>query len=311
MFELKSSDKKSNKNLTNDQEVLVVNLSLLTKLTSIYTEVMPEFIWLCTDSPRSSYLSCCPSSFFYAADMVWVLSQYKKFQHEIDSYKFKFVSGESDTTTFLQKMLNILSFLEKQSYSEQFIAGLFAARHEFYVLHKITDLKELTPKLIAFARLEATWNKLVAAIDEERFSSLLVQAKTKPVYLISNTNELNLYKILTLAMKGALANTNSKQKALQAIIEELQSSQKPVEIAPNLYLYLSYQVKSSKTTGLIDKLYDELATTSDNTIKPNNVTVISQFDGDLNLAKKQGMLFQKGAEFFDMSSPQPLKQKTL
>ena len=97
--------------------------------------------------------------------------------------------GAINTEHFLENLLQIFPFLRDVAAEQEATVGLNEGEsysHEF-----------------ALSLLENAWNEIID-LDEtrvSRFPTLVAQSQAEPIYLISNTNELNVLKILRLLKK--------------------------------------------------------------------------------------------------------------
>ena len=141
--------------------------------------------------------------------------------------------------------------------------------------------------------LEEAWNEIIDLDDTRlsRFPSLTAQSE--PIYLISNTNELNVLKILQL-----LKVNNPSVEFYSPIDLSVKEDKKPIEIAPNIFLCLSYRYQLFKTMkdnhninphstmSLLNHLVNEqLLRTSD----ISAIHVVSQYPDDLREARRIGI----------------------
>ncbi len=188
--------------------------------------------------------------------------------------------GAINTERFLQNLLEIFPFLRDIAPEQDVMVGLNGGEsysHQF-----------------AFSLLENAWNEIID-LDEtraSRFPELVAQAQSEPVYLISNTNELNVLKILRLLKK------QNPDIAFNTPIDlGVQENKEPIQIAPNIFLCLSYRYQLFKTatenrstnhhstTSLLNHLIKEQLSS----VKASDIRVVSQFSGDLAEAAKLGI----------------------
>lgn len=234
---------------------LIVNLSSIFKLKPVIPDGLSPFVKLCNDYSESKYL--CGKTLFGISNNLWVLKQYYANQKLFDDYKLGKIKNEQ----FLDALLNIFSFLKNNK--------------------KVADPKKL---------LATAWNEII--VWNETATSHLQQLldcanRGEKVYLISNTNPLNIEKILTLFKEnspGVKWNTESLQTT---------APNTPVEIAPNMYLCLSYQYGLFKegTPGLLKTVVQQ-------TEAQEKVTVVSQYPKDLEVARNLHLNVQEANEFY-------------
>ena len=146
----------------------------------------------------------------------------------------------------------------------------------------------------ALSLLENAWNEIID-LDEtrlSRFPTLVAQSQAEPIYLISNTNELNVLKILRLLKK------QNPDIAFNTPLDlSVRESKEPIEIAPNIFLCLSYRYQLFKTVtenhsasphstmSLLNHLVKEQLSG----VATSDILVVSQFSGDLAEATKLGI----------------------
>lgn len=184
--------------------------------------------------------------------LVWTALQYRDFIPSINEYKL----GEISTANFIKQLQTI-----------------------FYFLPAPESAKLLTD----------AWNSLILWDDQstERLKALINEHK--PIYFISNTNPLNIEKIIEFF------NENYPDITWQ--LPEV-TPENPLEIADNFYLCPSYQFKEFKegTPGLIAILKKYLLDNKGE--KLENILLVSQYKADLTKAKELGIESQSADVFF-------------
>ncbi|WP_342146573.1 hypothetical protein [Rickettsiella endosymbiont of Aleochara curtula] len=181
---------------------------------------------------------------------MWVSLKYLSLNRSINDYKL----GKVDTDTFISKLKEIFYFIPADKNPEKL--------------------------------LEAAWNSLIAWDIESTARLKSVLDKNKPIYFISNTNPLNIKKIIQLFQDNC---PNDWQ-----LPEETEA--KPLAIAKNFYLCPSYLFKEFKegTPGLISDLVDRFLKET----KPENILLVSQYQPDLAKAEALGIESRPADEFF-------------
>lgn len=184
--------------------------------------------------------------------------------------------GMISTKEFLQNLIKIFPFLRHADAQEEFIPKL--------------NVSESYSDEFALALLENAWNEIID-LDKTRFSRfpLLVEmSEGEPVYLISNTNELNVLKILRL-----LKEQNPGFPFEASIDLSVQENKAPIEIMPNIFLCLSYRYQLFKTANANPystmSLLNHLVTSQLPDEQPSDIYVVSQFSGDLAEAAQLGI----------------------
>jgi hypothetical protein len=235
---------------------LFVNLS--TTHDYSINETVSAFVKLCNEHSQGC-LQRMPRFFQNGTNYAWVMAQYKlNYKSLIEPYKL----GNITTEQFLHNLTEIFYFM------------------------KDIDAGYRNALLID------AWNASIkmSEFTQDRLSRLVEKAESEPVFLIANTNELNVKAVLDL-FKQKYPNLQFNN-GFDVSIKE---SKEPIEILPNIFLCLSYRYKSFKaenvTTGSI---LEELVQQNNS----ENITVVSQFDGDLQKAKQLGIADVQTAEKF-------------
>ena len=203
--------------------------------------------------------------------LVWTALKYRDFIPSISEYKL----GKINTADFIKQLQTIFNFLPAQE----------------------------SDKLLTDA-----WNSLILWDDQstKRLKALLNEHKR--IYFISNTNPLNIEKIIEFF--------NGNYPDITWQLPEV-TAEKPLEIADNFYLCPSYQFKEFKegTPGLIAILKKYLLDNKGEILE--NILLVSQYKADLNKAKELGIEGQSADVFFlkvpvaSLTSPAPLNNITV
>ncbi|TAL65023.1 MAG: hypothetical protein EPN84_02250 [Legionella sp.] len=239
---------------------LIVNLSTIHTLHPIKKSV-DAFAQLCNDYSDGS-LSCCPTFFRSWSNYAWVMYQYQTHDRSlIQPYRL----GAVTTPQFLSQLQGLFPFLNDLS----------------------NDQDSLRSTDTAVSLLEDAWNASID-LDQTRVGRLAtLMNQGEPIYLISNTNELNVRRILQL-----LRQHYPEIQWKKGVDISVQENKEPIEIAPNIFLCLSYRFQLFKnrsdtpnsTTSLIQHLVNgHLAESKE------HIRVISQFPGDLAEASRLGI----------------------
>ena len=254
---------------------LIVNLSSIHTLHPTSKSV-DAFVQLCNKYSGGCF-SSCPTLFKSWSNYAWVMYQYgTHYKQLIQPYKL----GTISTEKFLHDLLQIFSFLRDVVDEQEVMVELNGGEsysHEF-----------------SLSLLENAWNEIIA-LDEtraSRFPALVARAQDEPVYLISNTNELNVLKILRL-----LKIQNPDITFKTPIDLSVQESKEPIEIAPNIFLCLSYRYQLFKTVTdnrsanlhSTMSLLNHLIKKQLSDVQAYDIRVISQFASDLEEAAKLGI----------------------
>jgi len=251
---------------------VIVNLSTILTLRPDSTSI-DKFAKIC-DSYAHGCLSGLrhASSFFknpvHQVNYAWVKLQYRlKFNELIKPYE----QGLITTPQFLQNLKSIFNFLDD-------VEELNAEDKQ--MLKEQANLFSTDPKL---ALLETAWTETIGIEEEHaaRFPGLIEKNKDEPIYLISNTNELYVRKIIAL-----LKQQNPSIKFFDPIdlSVKAESDTTPIEIAKNVFLCLSYRYGKFKTEDQHPPTTMSLMkhlVTQQLRLPLEQVEVISQFPGDL------------------------------
>jgi hypothetical protein len=142
------------------------------------------------------------------------------------------------------------------------------------ILHFLNDIDKTARNNL----LANTWISSIelSTTTKDRLGMLLGKYNDQPIYLISNTNELDISVILDLFQKNYLDLKWNKNADFS-----IKESREPIEILPNVYLCVSYRFGVFKENTATKKgLIDYLATQC-----PGPKTLISQHSGDLDIGR--------------------------
>jgi len=249
---------------------VIVNLSSILTVHSPKTSAA-AFATLCDQYSTG----CCPTFFQHWPNYAWVMYQYRmNYKNLIEPYKL----GTMNTQQFLQSLLQIFPFLrEAEAVADK---------------QPLVGLKERAgdSEQVAFSLLEKAWNKSID-LDQAHLSCfplLASMSEKERVYLISNTNELHALEILR-----QLQEKNPDIKFMDSIDLSVQENKEPIEIAPNIFLCLSYRYQLFKTESdnphstmsLLNHLVNKQLSGED----ISKICVVSQFPKDLAEATKLGI----------------------
>lgn len=244
--------------------VLFVNLST----THDYSiqETIAAFVKLC-NKYSNGCLRCAPDFFQTGTNYLWVMAQYQlHYKSLIEPYKL----GNISTDDFLNNLAKIFYFMNDDDGDLDISQRNDFLKRAWNASIKITDM---------------TQDRLIQLVN-------LAEETSQPVYLISNTNELNMQAILDL-FDTAYPDLKFKDD----IDISIKSSKEPIEILPNVFLCLSYRFKTFKTeqittSSILEELFEKH--------KDKPVTVVSQFAGDHNKAQQIGISnIHTDSEFYD------------
>lgn len=250
-------------------------------------------------------LACCRSRFFATlSHLSWVITMFVQHGALINAYK----TGQSirirgelvrvTTEVFLDEMLHVFNFLNDADFIDEDIRKIYDKREFLFNLSKIPNIKDMIYDIfldliatnksnVAKALLEDAWNSIIdfTASDLEKWQFLGNLAhEDSPIYLISNSNELNILAILSkLLENGCIPNMPDSITTSQ---EEPPIIQIP---GTQIFLCLSFNFGCFKadtvtgTPGIIRTLLDNTD------IDRKHAEFISQFAGDLQEAATIGI----------------------
>lgn len=282
----------------------IVNLSAIHTLRSIY-QGADAFAVLC-DKYSNSVFSGCSSFFSHGANYAWVMYRYNQSLNTlINPYKL----GRHTTEEFLEDLLKIFPFMadENLKISATDIERLKENKASFWSLHNIDEPNRLH---YAKALLEEAWNSIIAFTkeDEKKLRTLL-KKETGPIYFISNTNELNVFKI-----RHWLCTTFQNDFSISLNNSIIVQNDFPMlEIGPEKYMALSYICHTYKTNIDNDNAQVVPSTTPSllqamaiNVFQGNlgSITVISQYEKDCAAANRLGIDNTYSASEYFQNSPQ-------
>ena len=224
-------------------------------------ETAGAFVQICNQHSNSC-LQSMPGFFQNWTNYAWVMAQFHtNYVSVIQPYKL----GKISTERFLENLSQIFYFMNNMDKSK---------RNEL---------------------LANAWSSSIklSTNTQNRFGKLVEQAADEPVYLISNTNELDVRAILNLLQVNNPDLEWDKETDISII-----NSKEPIKILPNVYLCLSYRYGSFKeqtatTASLLEFISEQC---------PGSKTLVSQFPGDLEKGNLLGLNNVLNAEEFYNSS---------
>lgn len=246
--------------LFNVQELLkmpkIVNLSTLHDYSIDHT--MSAFLTIC-----NQYSPNLPRFFATQYNNVWLRIQFYRFYaSHIEPYKL----GKIDTNKFYDNLAEVLGFFPE-------------------------DMDKTTRN----EQLAKAWNASITVSEKThgRLLKLAEQAtKEDPVFLISNTNELN-----AIAVLAAFKNSYPSLAFMENIDLSIKESKEPVEILPNVFLCLSYRYQMFKTNNMLRDIVES---------QPSGAafTVVSQWDEDRKTAVSLNIeQVYSDTDYFDVVAP--------
>lgn len=268
---------------------IIMNLSCLQRpiqqtnfgLFSIPTKGFNAFVELCDVFSKPSVH--CGLNFSKLSNPAWVAYQYSlKLPSIIHSYKL----GQVSTEQFLRNLQQTFSFINssalKAKRAQPVVNEVTADPTNLFCI-KDSAKGNLSDDEKILALLERAWNALIdiSADDAAHLNELILQANDKnPIFLMSNTNELNVHSVFSQLQALGL---DLKLKAKQTEINGQQLIQlfkdKPIYLVPS---YLNNAFKLG-TPGLLKSIFEK------QNLNANDLQVVSQYPGDLKLAETLGV----------------------
>ncbi len=185
------------------------------------------------------------------SNYLWVVRQYKKLDNTLIKH---YKAGIVDSEAFLEHLKNLFPFASE-------------------------------PELVE------SWNAIIALEDNKKPRLRFLLAMGEPVYLISNSNELNATKIIAL-----LKQINPEITFYDEVDLSVSDDKNPIKIAANLYLCLSYRYQLLKTENPADS-QSAISTMSLLSYLVNeqlecsieDIALVSQYQADLNKGREIGI----------------------
>lgn len=220
----------------------IVNLS--TTHDYSINETIGAFVQICNQHSNGC-LQSMPGFFQNCTNYAWVMAKFHtNYASLIEPYRL----GKITTEQFLDNLSQIFYFMNDMNKSE---------RNEL---------------------LASAWSSSIklSANTQDRLGMLLEKSVDKPIYLISNTNELDVRAIMGLFQKNHPDLEWNKEANIS-----LTHSKEPIKILPNVYLCLSYRYGAFKeqtatTVSLLEYISEQC---------PGSKTLVSQHPGDLKKGK--------------------------
>lgn len=275
-------------------------MPFIVNLSSAHTYKIEEsreaFLELCDRYSQWPWCSaCCPTFFTHYSNKAWVAGKYASHLNStINPYKL----GEMTTEKFLEEMCDIFSFLvkEEQDYSEELKELSQQTQGQIFSV----EADETNAKQIAKALLGQAWTIGVSFTDKDKakLQHLLKMAEEEPIYFISNTNHLDVNKILYLFRENLPDGNWLSPEIIDIAPLKDDKNEKPIQIAKNIYLCLSYRYGAYKTpkenttykTGTPSLLQTVVADLQiSEAINIADIKIISQYDKDLQAAREIGI----------------------
>lgn len=222
---------------------LIVNLSALHNLYPTSTCIQ-SFEKIC-DRYSTGYFSQCSSLFQSWTNYAWLMYQMTRHNSKlIQPYRL----GQLSSEEFLEKLEQIFYFLKDSSPKKGEMENL--------------NSKPLYSETFAKMLLENAWNSQIEwDRSKENYLSMLIEDTAKntsnrdntmpsseqepmrdPIYLVANTNELHVIQILHILRKN-----NPSIPFYRNIDVSPKDDKAPIEIAPGIFLCLSYRYHMFKT----------------------------------------------------------------
>lgn len=266
----------------------VINLSAIHTLQPIHHGIS-AFVRLC-DKYSNSTFSCCSSFFSHGVNYAWVMNQYRKSLNTlINPYKL----GHITTDNFLNGLLEMFPFMLNTSLeiSCEDMQRLNDNKASSYSLRNMDN-----PSACDYAKalLEEAWNSIITFSDEDVAKIQKTFEEEGDVYFMSNTNELNVFKIIQW-MQNHLPDKikldlNSPQIVQKNMLSVLQIGSGAHLIAS--YLCHTYKTEQDNTKAQVPRTTPTLLQAIVSNVfsgHVDNLVVISQYPKDLEAATALGI----------------------
>ncbi|RUR08876.1 hypothetical protein [Legionella septentrionalis] len=244
----------------------------------LYTQYAP--------SDGMSSLVCC-GIFSAPYSVGWVISKID--WSLISQYK----AGKLKTDTFLDKLLDIFSFLKSYNFPEKLKKELFDRRDKLSSLNHTSNIKELTSHIVAKALLEEAW---LARMQFDATSSTKVnyffnENNKNKIYFVANSNEMDINATMRYLTATYPQTKWLNKQTLEHVLQVPETGLKQgisLTSDDSVVLYVSYAHHAFKT-GLVH----EANVTTDNLLKMlveqekldiSKVSLISQWTKDREMA---------------------------
>lgn len=266
----------------------------IVNLSAIHTVNIDEGVAAFTRLRNQYYTgcsSCWPSIFTSMTSKTWVKL---KFAYHADRTITPYKLGKISSKEFLRRALEVYDFLQDVDFPES-VKNELNADKRYYLALKDRAENDIPDNIIAMTLLEKAWNAIISFTDDDadKLRYLLENSAGDAIYFISNSNELNIHKIIQLIKEkfpGLKLNEN--------IDISVTPDENPIQLAPNIFLCVSYRFgafKSSSdnealnntTPGVLRRLYAHLTLGLRHSV--SEIRIISQYEKDLQEAKKLGI----------------------
>lgn len=281
----------------------IINLSAVHTLQSIHHGIS-AFARL-RDKYSSSTFSCCPSFFNHGANFAWVMYQYQKSLNTlINPYKL----GHLTTEAFLNGLLEMFPFMTNPNLeiSGADMQRLNDNKASLYALRNVDG-----PSVPDYAKalLEEAWNSIITFSDEDVAKIEKLFNEEGDIYFMSNTNELNVFKILQwlqnhLPNKVNL-NLDSPKITSKGTLPVLQIGSEAHLVVS--YLCHTYKTEQDNTNAQVPKTTPHLLQAIVSNVfsgRVDNIVVVSQYPKDLESAEALGINSAQLAGDYFQSKPQ-------
>jgi hypothetical protein len=267
---------------------IFVNLSTLISLNPI-SSALTAFAQLCEQYAQKSCLTSALPTFLGKPiqenlNYAWVGYQlHRKTNSLITPYKL----GKIGTADFLGELRQTFSFIDADSldYRPSERNRIFRNKDQFLCLKGKTRLE--TEDYIN-ALLEHAWNVLINIQDKDIQTLIDLGDFKDDIYLISDTNELNLHAIVTQWNEGLRARNKAELKADLSPDED-----GIIKLGPKLHLcpsYLSHTFKTQSANANAnnheDSLIKKLIQAKD--LNPKKCVMVSDVPYDVDEALALG-----------------------
>lgn len=233
------------------------------------------------------------SNFFSrSSNYLWVMHQY---QRQLQTTIYAYNLGKISTDQFLRDLLEVFTFLDDQSFvpDAKQAADLEKNKKNHLTFCAINDGERRTRQQYARGVLEQTWNMALAfhEADFAKLRKVIEAAGNEKIYLISDTNELHLYHIITHYFGQVLSLSSDTKSYLNPDENEFLNLTEQVVLFPS---FCAQAFKSAKDYAYNDNITPTLLSllVVKEQLDLTQTVLISHYQKDFDAARVHGFYKQ-------------------
>lgn len=235
-------------------------------------------------------------------DYPWIAFQYRTMKDYIAKYKL----GKIQTPEFLDKILEIFSFIKAADISAEDLHRINKKRNELLSCRDVTSelYMPIDKTIIAKALLEEAWLARFHFSEIMGTNIKLAFSEREQICIISNSNPLDIWANV-LFLKQQLSDIRWHEDLCEILTKQkgILSTGVPLDQDKKIILYSSYLHGAAKTGYMPDTntttektllkiLHDDLK------LDPKRTELVSQWAGDRNQGEKQGYTVFSPEQYF-------------